>query len=83
MMAEGRKFDVCIECVHGLTKSSQKWWPRHSGSSWTRRAVSGTRGSNGFHAGLLRMRPGNQALHLFYMPTPGEHICIPFTVGGR
>ena len=22
--AEGRKFDVCIECVHGLTKSSRK-----------------------------------------------------------
>ena len=24
MMAEGRKFDVCIECVNGLTKSSRK-----------------------------------------------------------
>ena len=24
MMAEGRKFDVCVECVHGLTKSSRK-----------------------------------------------------------
>ncbi len=23
-MAEGRKFDVCIECVHGLAKSSRK-----------------------------------------------------------
>ncbi len=23
-MAEGRKFDVCIECVHGLTKSSRR-----------------------------------------------------------
>ena len=23
-MDEGRKFDVCIECVHGLTKSSRK-----------------------------------------------------------
>ena len=21
---DGRKFDVCIECVHGLTKSSRK-----------------------------------------------------------
>ena len=24
MMAEGRKFDICIECVNGLTKSSRK-----------------------------------------------------------
>ena len=24
MIAEGRKFDVCIECVNGLTKSSRK-----------------------------------------------------------
>ena len=23
-MADGRKFDVCIECVHGITKSSRK-----------------------------------------------------------
>ena len=23
-MPEGRKFDICIECVHALTKSSRK-----------------------------------------------------------
>ena len=45
-----------------LPSPRAKWWLRPSGSSWTRRAESGTRGSSGFQAGLLYMRTGNQAL---------------------
>ena len=41
------------------------------------RAKSGTRGSNGVQAGLLRMRPKIRPYHLFYRPAPGQHICIP------